>query len=153
MSVIDAADVEPGFMCSNGVIYKSKRILEPNVFLCVPGKLFFDKNYSTFLTMLTNAGMIATLSGDKEVTLFAPTNDELLAANIRLIINDEGDQEFQQKADDEQWVLLPNVDLITYAQDHICYGRISDLSGEGYIEMLSHNFVHYSSNKLNARTE
>jgi len=150
LSVIDAADVEPGFMCSNGVIYKSKRILEPNVFLCVPGKLFFDSNYSTFLTMLTRAGMIATLSGDREVTLFAPTNEELNDANIRLVINDEGGEEFQQKADDEQWVFLPDIDLITYAQDHICYGKISDLSGEGYIEMLSHNYVHYSDNQLHA---
>lgn len=150
LSVIDAADVEPGFMCSNGVIYKSKRILEPNVFLCVPGQLFFDKEYETFLTMLTRGGLIATLSGDKEVTLFAPTNEQLLAANIRLVIDDDGNQEFQQKTDDEQWILLPDVDLITYAQDHIYYGSISDLSGEGYIEMLSHNFVHYSGNSLNA---
>lgn len=150
LSVINADDVEPGFMCSNGVIYKSKRILEPNVFLCVPGKLFFDKNYSTFLSMLTKAGLIATLSGDKEVTLFAPTNEELNNANIRVIIDDEGNEEFQQKTDDGQWVLLPDVDLITYAQDHICYGKITDLDGEGYIEMLSHNFVHYSNNKMNA---
>lgn len=149
-SVIDEADVEPGFMCSNGVIYKSKRILEPNVFLCVPGKLFFDKNYETFLSMITKAGLISTLSSDKEVTLFAPTNDELMDANIRMIINDNGEQEFQQMADDEQWLIMPDVDLITYVQDHICYGKLTDLSGEGYIEMLSRNFVHYSNNKLNA---
>lgn len=59
-SVIDAADVEAGYMCSNGVIYKSKRIMEPNVFLCVPGPLFFNSNYSVFLTMLTNTNMIAS---------------------------------------------------------------------------------------------
>jgi len=66
--------------------------------------------------MLTRAGMIATLSGDREVTLFARPMTICWLANIRLIINDEGGQEFHKKADDEQWVLLPDVDLITYAR-------------------------------------
>jgi uncharacterized surface protein with fasciclin (FAS1) repeats len=140
--------VDPGYMCSNGVIYKSKRIMEPNVFLCVPGPLFFDNNYSVFLTMLTNTNMIAPLSGEKEVTLFAPSNDQFLAADIRLFLNSSGTFEFQEKADDGQWIRIPDVELTTYAQDHIYTGKLSDLSGEGYIEMYSHNYVHYSSQEL-----
>jgi uncharacterized surface protein with fasciclin (FAS1) repeats len=147
-SVIDISDVDPGYMASNGVIYKSKRIMEPNVFLCVPGPLFFDSDYSVFLTMLTNTGMIAPLSGEKEVTLFAPSNDRLLAADIRLFLNSSGNYEFQEKADDGQWIRIPDEELATYAQDHIYPGPLSDLSGEGYIEMYSHNYVHYSSQKL-----
>jgi uncharacterized surface protein with fasciclin (FAS1) repeats len=147
-SVINSADVDPGYMCSNGVIYKSKRIMEPNVFLCVPGPLFFNANYSVFLTMLTNTGMIPTLSGEKEVTLFAPTNDQLLAADIRLFLNSNGNYEFQEKADDGQWIRIPEDKLATYAQDHIYPGPLTDLSGEGYIEMYSHNYVQYSSQKI-----
>lgn len=147
-SVINSADVDAGYMCSNGVIYKSKRILEPNVFLCVPGPLFFNSNYSVFLTMLTNTGMITALSGEKVVTLFAPTNDQLLAADIRLFLNSNDNYEFQEKADDGQWIKIPDEQLTTYAQDHIYPGPLSDLSGEGYIAMYSHNYVHYSSQKL-----
>jgi uncharacterized surface protein with fasciclin (FAS1) repeats len=147
-SVIDISDVDPGYMCSNGVIYKSKRIMEPNVFLCVPGPLFFDSDYSAFLTMLTNTGMIPSLSGEKKVTLFAPSNDRLLAADIRLFLNSSGNYEFQEKADDGQWIRIPDEELATYAQDHIYPGELSDLGGEGYIEMYSHNYVHYSSQEL-----
>jgi len=147
-SVIDIADVDPGYMCSNGVVYKSKRILEPNVFLSVPGSLFFNSDYSVFLTMLTNTSMIPTLSSEKKVTLFAATNDQFLAADIRLFLNSSGSYEFQEKADDGQWIGIPAVDLATYAQDHIYTGELSDLGSEGYIEMYSHNFVHYSSQEL-----
>jgi uncharacterized surface protein with fasciclin (FAS1) repeats len=149
-SVIDISDVDPGYMCSNGVIYKSKRIMEPNVFLCVPGPMFFNSNYSVFLTMLTNTSMIAPLSADKTVTLFAPPNDQFLAADIRLFLNSSGNLEFQEKADDGQWIQIPDAELATYAQDHIYTGELSDLSGEGYIEMYSHNYVHYSSQELTA---
>ncbi|MBN1416924.1 MAG: fasciclin domain-containing protein [Bacteroidales bacterium] len=147
-SVIDISDVDAGYMCSNGVIYKSKRIMEPNVFISVPGPLFINKNYSVFLTMLSNANMIPTLSGEKEVTLFAPNNVQIEAANIRLFLNSSGNLEFQEKADDGQWLVMPEVDLVSYAQDHIYYGNITDLSGEGYLEMASHNYVHYSGQVL-----
>ena len=40
------------------------------------------------------------------------------------------------------------MELATYAQDHIYPGPLSDLNGEGYIEMYSHNYVHYSNQKL-----
>lgn len=40
------------------------------------------------------------------------------------------------------------MDLATYAQDHIYAGDLSDLSGEGYVEMYSHNYMHYSSKEL-----
>jgi uncharacterized surface protein with fasciclin (FAS1) repeats len=147
-SVLDTAYIKPGFVCSNGVIYKSNRILEPNIFSCVPGPLFFDKSFSTFLSMLTRANLISDLSGDKDVTLFAPTNDQLLAANIRIFVNSSGVEEFQQKGDDGLWIKLSDVDVTTYAQDHVYMGLKSDLSGDGYLEMYSRNFVHYSNNAL-----
>lgn len=149
-SAINPADVEPGYMCSNGVIYNSKRIMEPSVFQCVPATLFFNKNYSTFLTMLSSASMIPALSGEKEVTLFAPTNDQLLAANIRLIVNSKGVQEIQQKGSDEKWIALGANDLTIYVQDHIYNGKISDLNGEGFVEMYSHNYVYFNNNKISA---
>jgi uncharacterized surface protein with fasciclin (FAS1) repeats len=148
LSVIDANDVEPGFMCSNGLVYKSKKILEPNVFICTPGKLFFNKNYSTFLTMLTNANMVATLSSDRKVTLFAPDNNQLYAANIRMSVNATGAQEIQQLTDAGQWKPMSAGDLSTYVQDHIYNGELTDLTGNDYLEMFSHNYVHYSNNSI-----
>ena len=36
-------DLNSGYMCSNGVVYDTKNVLEPNVFKTVPGIFFFDK--------------------------------------------------------------------------------------------------------------
>jgi uncharacterized surface protein with fasciclin (FAS1) repeats len=148
LSVINASDVEPGFVCSNGIVYKSKKILEPNVFICVPGKLFFNKNYSTFLTMLTNAGMITTLSSDRTVTLFAPSNDQLAVANIRLATSSTGTPEIQQMSDAGVWKKISDGEQATFVQDHVYNGASPDLTSDGYIEMYSHNFVHYSGNVI-----
>jgi uncharacterized surface protein with fasciclin (FAS1) repeats len=148
-SVIDANDVEPGFMCSNGVIYKSKKMLEPNAFLCVPGPLFFSKSHSTFVTLLSNTSLIATLSStDRKLTLFAPNNENFETANIRIFLTSDNKYEFQERRDDGTWQTYIATELTSFAQDHIFSGELPDLSGDGYIEMLSHNFVHYSNNVI-----
>jgi hypothetical protein len=71
---IPKSDIASGYMCSNGVVYESKKVLEPNVFTCVPGLLFIDKDYSTLLYVLNRTNMLSVLSNpDSHVTLFAST--------------------------------------------------------------------------------
>jgi len=135
-------------MCSNGLVYGSNRVLEPKVFTTVPGRLFFDKNYSTFLYAVNTAGLMSRLSDDEQkVTLFAITNEQMEANNIRY----NTDRKFlQYRGTDGLWVRM-NADLLTnFVLDHIYSGKISDLSGEGFIEMQSKNFVYYNNNSIQA---
>jgi hypothetical protein len=145
ISVIDANDVEPGFMCSNGIIYKSKKILEPNVFLSVPGKLYFDKKYSTFLTMLTDANTIKSLSGTDRITLFAATNDDLADANIRMGVNIKGTPEVQLMSDQNNWYPMSADEKNEFVMNHIYDNELTDLTGEQFIEMRSHNYIRVSN--------
>jgi hypothetical protein len=81
---LSAGDLNSGYMCSNGVVYETDKVLEPNVFTTVPGTLFFDKNYSTLLFVLNQANMLSSISNpDQDVTVFATTNDQLEAYGIR----------------------------------------------------------------------
>lgn len=81
---ISRSDINSAFMCSNGVVYETNRVLEPNVFTCVPGTLFFNSNYSTFLYALQETNLLTGLSNpEADVTLFAPTNQMMEDYNIR----------------------------------------------------------------------
>lgn len=145
---ISKSDINSAYMCSNGVLYDMKRVLEPNVFTCVPGNLFFDANYSTFLYAMNQAGVISSLSNPSQsVTLFAPTNDQLEAYNIRYSTIKSA---VEYKGQDKVWKNMKTDDLIMFVQDHIYNGVLSDLSGDGFVEMSSGNFLHYSNNQIYA---
>lgn len=143
---INRNDITNAFMCSNGLLYETKKVLEPNVFTCVPGNLFFDKDYSTFLQALNQANLLSGLSKfDQDVTLFAPSNDLLLAYNIRY---NEVSSVIEYKGQDQIWKNMKTDDLITFVQDHIYNGKLSDLTGEKFVEMSSGNFVKISNGKI-----
>lgn len=148
--VISRSDIKSAHMCSNGVLYEMNKVLEPNVFLCVPGKLFFDAKYSTFLSALRQAELLSILSNpNQDVTLFAPTNDELYAYNIRY---DKASNAIQYKGKDAKWNPMTTTELIMFARDHIYEGKLPDdkhpdfPTGDGYVKMISGNFIHYSNN-------
>lgn len=145
---IPKSDIASGYMCSNGVVYESKKVLEPNVFTCVPGLLFIDKNYSTLLYALNATNMLTSLSNpDSHVTLFASTNEALEKYGIRYNATN-AIIEFRSPADGK-WNPMSNTDLIYFAQDQIYKGRLSDFSGEGgYVEMYSRNYIHYTNNTV-----
>lgn len=145
---INRNDIVEAQMTSNGPFYGINKVLEPNVFTCVPGKLFFDNNYSTFLFALDQAEMISLVADlTRDVTLFAVSNDEMDAANIRY--NSEDDV-IETRDITNQWKTMNADALIEFLEDHIYEGVLDNLSGEGYIEMLSKNFVHYNNNQLEA---
>lgn len=146
--VITKDDINSAQMCSNGVVYEMKKVLEPNVFTCVPGKLFFDANYSTFLYAMNQSGMIAALSNPKsDVTLFAPNNDQMEGYGIRY---DPISGVIMYKGKDLKWNRMLATSLVMFVQDHIYPGRLDDLTEDRYIEMSSKNFIHISNGEIQA---
>jgi uncharacterized surface protein with fasciclin (FAS1) repeats len=141
-------DLVGGYMCSNGAVYQSKKIFDPNVFRTVPGELFFDKNYSTLLFALNDAKMLATVSNPEEdVTLFATTNDKLEEYGIRYN-ETKSILEFRGPVDGK-WNAMNVTDETFFAQDQIIKGRLSDFSGAGgYMETSSGNYIHYGANMV-----
>jgi uncharacterized surface protein with fasciclin (FAS1) repeats len=128
------------------------KVLEPNVFKCVPGNLFFNSHYSHFLYALTQAGVVASLSNpNQKVTLFAPTNEELEKYGIRYN-STLANPTVEFRGSDNQWKPMKTTDLIMFVEDHIYSDPqntiLSDLTGEGYIEMSSGNFMHYKNGEL-----
>lgn len=139
-TVINKSDIKSAHMCSNGVLYETNRVLEPNVFTCVPGNLFFNANYSTFLYALNQSNLLGGLANPlQDVTLFAPTNEQMEAYNIRY---NSIKAVVEYKGKDKVWKNMKADDLAAFVQDHIYNGRLSDLSGDKYIEMSSKNFIH-----------
>jgi uncharacterized surface protein with fasciclin (FAS1) repeats len=147
---IPQSDIASGYMCSNGVVYESKKVLEPNVFTCVPGLLFIDKDYSTLLYALNAANMLSSLSNpDSHVTLFASTNEQLEKYGIRYNATNAV-IEFRSPANGK-WSPMNTTDLNLFAQDQIYKGRLSDFSGDGtFVELTSGNYLRYADNKVAA---
>jgi uncharacterized surface protein with fasciclin (FAS1) repeats len=145
---ISRADIVSSHMCSNGVVYETNRVLEPNVFTCVPGLLFIDKDYTTLLFALNQANMLSTLSNpDADVTLFAATNEKLEEYGIRYNATSSA-IEFRGPVDGV-WRPMSSNDLTLFAQDQIYRGKLTDLGGPGgFIEMESGNFIFYGDNKV-----
>jgi hypothetical protein len=147
---IKKSDIVSAYMASNGPVYETSKVLEPNVFTCVPGVLFFDKNYSTLLFVLNQAGMLSSLANpDADVTLFAADNEKLEEYGIRYNATN-AIVEFRGPIDGK-WSPMRSADLIMFAQDQIYKGRLSDFSGTGgYAEVASGNYIHYSDNNIEA---
>jgi len=150
--IINKSDIKSAHMCSNGLLYEMNKVLEPNVFRCVPGNLFFNSNYSTFLYALNQAGVVASLSNPiQNVTLFAPTNEQLEKYGIRYN-STIANPTIEYRGSDKQWKPMKTTELIMFVEDHIYSDKtnkvLSDLSGEGYVEMSSGNFIHYKNNEI-----
>jgi uncharacterized surface protein with fasciclin (FAS1) repeats len=141
-------DIVSSFMCSNGVVYETNRVLEPAVFNTVPGLLFVDKNYSTMLELLSQANIMSSLSNPQSsVTLFATTNEKLEEYGVRYNRTTQR-IEFRGPVD-QVWSPMSNNDLINFAQDQICLDALNDLNGAGaYQEMGSGNFIYYAANQV-----
>lgn len=142
-------DIEAGYMCNNGVVYTMNKVIEPNVFTCVPGPIVYNRNYTTFLYLLNNTALLSTLSKvDKEFTLFAPTNEELLESGIREIKDDDGEVIIQIEGSDGIFRDMENEDMIELAQNYYHYGLVDNFEGEGFLEMASGNYIYYNSNRV-----
>lgn len=145
---VSKADIKSSFMCSNGLVYETNKVMEPNVFTCVPGLLFFDKNYTTLLFALNQANMLSSLSNpDAPVTLFASTNQALERYGIRY--NATSDVIESRGPVDGVWRPMNTTELTMFAQDQFYKGRLTDLNGAGgFAELASGNFIKYGNNKV-----
>lgn len=144
---VSKSDLYPGFMGSNGVVYETKKILEPNVFTCVPGLLFKDSNYSTLLFALNKAEVLIALSNpDRDVTLFASTNEQLEEYGIRYDATKDI-MEFRSPVTN-QWSEMTAQELLLFAQSQIVFGEYSDFSGSGYIKTASGVYFNYTNNLI-----
>lgn len=145
--VVDADnDITDAFMCSNGAFYEMNKVLEPNVFKTVPGPLFFNSDYTTFLNALLLAGVINSISNPEfQISLFAPNNEQM--ANLGIRYNKELNlMQFLSRSG--IWTDFLIEDLIEFVENHIVKKAITDFSGEGYIEMSSGHYVYYNNNLL-----
>ncbi|MCK4746651.1 MAG: hypothetical protein KAT15_06440, partial [Bacteroidales bacterium] len=143
-------DLISGYMCSNGVIYETNRVLEPNVFTTVPGALFFNKEYSTLLYVFNQSNMLSSISNpDADVTVFVTTNEKLEEYGIRY--NATSDVVEFRGPVDGKWGPMKTNDLTLFAQDQIYQGLLSDLAGTGgFAEMSSGNYIQYGNNQAAA---
>jgi len=145
-TIIGKNDIVGSHMCSNGIVYETNKVLEPNVFTCVPGTLFIDSNYSTFLYALNQSGLLTGLSNpNSDVTLFAPSNKEMEKIGIRY---DPITSTILFLGDDKKWNPMRAIDLNMFVQDHIYQGKLSDLNEDQYVEMSSRNFVHIANGAI-----
>ncbi len=145
---VKKTDIVSGYMTSNGPVYESKKVLEPNVFTCVPGILFIDKDYSTLLYALNAANMLSSLSNpDVKVTLLASTNKKLEEYGIRY--NSTNSIIEFRSPQDGKWNPMNSIDLVYFAQDQIIKGSLSDFGGEGgYVKTTSDNYIRYTNNTV-----
>jgi uncharacterized surface protein with fasciclin (FAS1) repeats len=142
-------DLLSAYMCSNGVVYTANKIIEPNVFVTVSGTLFFEKDYSTLLSVLNAADMLPAISNpDANVVLFASTNEALEAYGIRY--NETGGYVEYRRELDGLWLPMFTQQLNQFAQDQICPGLL-DLNGqESYAELRSGSHIRYGDGQASA---
>ena len=132
--------------CSNGVVYEMNKVLEPNMFTCVPGKLFFNPNYSVFLAALDASGLMNVLANqDLKFTIFAADNENMEKAGIRY---DKDNSKIKYRGNDGQWTNIKDQELSFLIQDNIYKGIIEDLNTDRYIQMWSNNYIHISNGKI-----
>ena len=143
------SDIASGFMCSNGVVYESKRVMEPNVFTTVPGELFINKDYSTLLYILGAANVFPSLANpDVKVTLFASTNEALYDYGIRY---DDNLKIIQVRGTDDRWYPMSTFELAAFAQEQAVRVPLDEAAlsgGEQFIETLSQSFIKVGNNEI-----
>lgn len=142
------ADIADAKGCGNGVIYFMNRLLEPNAFTCVVGDVFFQQEYTTFLYALEESDVLSTLTRPSiTMTLFAPTNAELLEYGIRKNEVD-GDIIIEIMGSDGVWNEMEQLDIQDFVEDYIHVGNFENFNGEGFIRMASDNYVYYNNGEI-----
>lgn len=74
----DKIPQENRVMCANGALYKLDELTYPTMFTSVTGPAFRDKNYSSWLHMISGASMVAPLVAENaNLTMLMPNNTQL----------------------------------------------------------------------------
>jgi uncharacterized surface protein with fasciclin (FAS1) repeats len=139
-------DIADAFMCSNGALYEMNKVVEPYAFTTVPGPLFFNSDYSIFLNALLITDLMNSISTPEfKVSVFAPNNEQLANYGIRYNSVDNVMQFLNRSG---LWTDFRLEDLEEFVENHIIKTKVTDFSGEGFVEMSSRHYVYYNNNKF-----
>ncbi|MEN8155843.1 MAG: hypothetical protein ABFS10_02750 [Bacteroidota bacterium] len=133
---------------SNGAFFGTNFVKEPNAFKTVTAPLFFDKKYTTFLNALSYSGLIPSLTKPEVRTDLLVADDEVLEANG--IKYDPIRQEVQKRESNGDWVAMSLEEVRGFVEGHMILQEDVDLSGEGFQQMVSGNYIHYSNASIQA---
>lgn len=140
-------DITDAYLSNNAIIYDLNRVLEPFIFTTVAGPLFFDNDYSTFLLAMYLADKMNMVSrGDFNVTVFPISNEQFEQMGIRY--NEEDNAMQYLIPEQERWVNFTFNQLSDFMEGYIAREKLTDLSGEGYFELVSGEYVYYKNNRL-----
>lgn len=141
-------DVKEATLLSNGPFFAMNVYNAPRAFESTISPLFFNRFNSTYLYIINQAKMIASLTAtDLDVTLFAPTNEGLLDGKIRYY---EPRETLERLADNGEWLALTFEQAKELVGDHVSNINTVDFSGEGFLRMNSGNYIYYHNNKVEA---
>jgi uncharacterized surface protein with fasciclin (FAS1) repeats len=139
-------DITGAYLSNNAAIYDLNRVLEPFIFKTVTGPVFLDLEYSTFLlTMYLADKMNLVSSKDFDVTVFPISNAQFEEIGVRY---NEIDNRMEFLTPQERWVEFTAPELSLFIEGFIVKEKLTDLSGEGFVELVSGEYAYYNDNKL-----
>jgi len=141
-------DITDSYLCNNAAVYDLNKVLEPFIFSTVTGPIFLNEDYSTFLLSLYLAGKMNMVSSPEfDVTVFPITNQQFEEIGVRY---NEADDLMQFLTSQEKWVEFDFEEFVKFIDGFIVKDKLTDISGEGFFELVSGEFVYYLNNKLYA---
>jgi len=146
LDVNTETDITDAYLCNNAAVYDINRVLEPFAFQTVTGPIFLDQQYSTFLLAVYLADKMNLVSNkDIDVTVFPITNEQFAQIGVRY---NEEDNQMQFLTSQERWVEFTANNLEKFIEGFIVKDKLTDLNGEGYVELVSGEYMYYNENKL-----
>ncbi len=131
---------------SNSAFFGIDYVMEPLAFQAVTRPLFFNSDFSTFLWLMFESGLIPSISKpDIRATIIAPYNENLEAYGIRY---DDLNSELQWRQADGVWIRMTNNEITDFVQGHIIYQDERDYSGEGFQKLESGDHIYYKNNVM-----
>ncbi|MCS3050075.1 fasciclin domain-containing protein [Parabacteroides johnsonii] len=118
-------DIESVEMKSNGLFYRTSRVVEPKIFGAAPGPVFFSPDYTYFAQLIMKTGLMSSLSSaGMEYTIFAPTNAAFNAQNIVWLDNpDKGSPGFFRIKEGSDPSSISNTELASILGSHIVLNK------------------------------
>lgn len=122
---VDRTDIESVEMKSNGLFYRTNRVIEPKIFGAAPGPVFFSSAYTYFARLILRTGLMSSLSSDgMEYTVFAPTNAAFNEQNIVWLDNpDKGVPGFFRLKEGADPAAMSTKELASILGNHVLLNR------------------------------
>ncbi|WP_106831398.1 fasciclin domain-containing protein [Parabacteroides pacaensis] len=142
---VGRADIESVEMKSNGLFYKTNRVIEPKIFNAAPGPVFFSPDYTYFSRMIQSTGLMSSLSSDgMEYTVFAPTNEAFNEQNIVWLEHpDKGSPGFYRVKESSDPSSISTKELTSILGNHIVLNKSisTDKMENGFYQTQNSRYV------------